>query len=258
MEIKDFTTRVKNIIRKSDAIIMLVDSRFPDNTGMPAITKMIKRSKKYLINVATKSDLISPHKRQKLKEKGLILTSAKQRFGKEELMIKLNNLAENKKKKMFVAVIGYPDVGKSSLINYLVGRKRVKTSPIAHTTKGQQYIKLNDMITLVDTPGIFEDKSLTSLGVKGGISPEQLSDATPVVLKIVKFLIKKGELERLKYYDFNIDICGIAHDTKNINNIVEELLLHVAKKRNLKLKGGGYNTNEAAKIIMRDFQRGRW
>lgn len=240
---------------------MLVDSRFPEEMSIPFIVKLLKKHRKPLLKVATKGDLITPKARKELEAKQFVVISSKKKKGRTKLMSVLTSFVEKKLKSwkkpenvVYVAIMGYPDVGKSSLINYITGRKKTKVSPIAHTTRGQQYIKLNQNIMLVDTPGIFGRENVTSLALKGAISPEQLSDAVPVVLKIILYLIKKNELNRLTYYGFKIN----TGNTVNAELIVEHLIKHVARKRNLKIKAGKYNTDEAAKIIMRDFQRGLW
>ncbi len=249
----DYQTKVKIAMKNSQAVIMLLDGRFPEDTKIKFIERAGVQFRKPIIYVATKADLISFDKRKLLKDKGYFLISSKTRRGRKELIDELEKIVKTRKgsRAFYFVIVGYPDVGKSSLINYLVGRKRVKVSPIANTTHGQQYIKLNEEIMLVDTPGIFEDNRVTFLGLRGGISPEQVSDAIPVVYKIIKLLISDDELDRLKYYDFKAG-------PKDVDEIIDPLLLQVAKKRNLKLKGGDYNLQEAAKILMRDFQRGKW
>lgn len=248
--------RVRNVLKMVDIVLMLIDARFPEDTKIPMVIREVKKRKKKLIFVVTKGDLVMPGEREKMRQKGYIVTSAKYMFGKKKLLNILNTMADKKGRKIYVGVVGYPDVGKSSFINYLVGRKKTKVSPIAHTTIGQQYIRLNDKVTLVDTPGIAEDKSLTSLAIKGGVSPEQVSDAIPIVRRIVNRMITTNKFNRIEeYYDFKPS----KEVTKeNIDDIVSELLLHIAKKRNLKIKGGEYNIDEAAKIMMREFQRGKW
>lgn len=244
-----FEKRVKKVMKTCDVVIMLVDSRMPDETRLPLLINLTKKMRRYLITVATKSDLISEEQQKILRNSGIITVSSKKRFGKEELLELLQSRVRNKR--IYVAIVGYPDVGKSSLINYLSGSKKARVSPIANTTRGQQFIRLSEEILLVDTPGVFDKDSLTSLAIKGAISPEQIADAVPVIVKIIKRLLKKDEISRLEYYSFKTK-------ESDIELIVEDLLEHVAKKRNLKLKGGEYNIDEAAKIIMRDYQRGVW
>ena len=139
---KGFFDRVYWIIENSDLLIEVVDSRFPEKTRNRKIEGFVKRKGKELIIVLNKSDLVSKNnadktKKEIQKEFPCVFISSTERQGTRRLRELI--LIKTKNKGNIVGVIGYPNTGKSSIINVLSGKK-VKTSVTSGFTRGQQII----------------------------------------------------------------------------------------------------------------------
>lgn len=123
-------------------------------------------------------------------------------FGKGALLSLLRQLARLRSDKQAVSVgfVGYPNVGKSSVINTLRTKKVCKTAPVPGETKVWQYITLMKRIFLIDCPGVVYNKNTDSesdIVLKGVVRVENLEDATEhvdMVLKRVKpeYLVSGG------------------------------------------------------------------
>lgn len=235
--------KVKNIIRESDAIIEVVDARDIQGTRNQAIEKIAKG--KRLVIAINKSDLIKGKKRPKIKTKfDYIFVSAKKRYGKKKLLELLTK--NTKKAKIKVGILGYPDVGKSSLINYLKGKKVVKVAFTPGVTKGKQYIRLTDRILLVDSPGVYPKKERKAgLVLKAAIDVDKIEDPESVAVKIIKQFFKDNPKKLFKFYK----IKGAEQAYR--------VLKQIAERRKLILKKGELNIYEASKIVIRDWQKGK-
>ncbi|GAG26248.1 unnamed protein product, partial [marine sediment metagenome] len=162
----------KKIVRNADVVLEVLDARFPNITR---ITRLEKMAKGKLILVINKVDLVSKNTLDKVKTEfknsKYVLVSSKN----SENIWKLIKLIKNKGK---VAVIGYPNTGKSTLINKLSSGGKARTSPESGFTHGKQLIAGKKGIMLMDTPGIvpFGDRDEVRLGLVSGISPSKLED----------------------------------------------------------------------------------
>jgi len=236
-----FWVVVKKIVKNSDVVLEVLDARFPNITR---ITRLEKMAKGKLILVINKADLISKTTRDKVrnefKNSKYILISSKNPKNIWELI----RLIKSKGK---VAVIGYPNTGKSTLINKLSKGGRARTSSESGFTKGKQLIVGKNGIMLMDTPGIvpFEDRDEIRLGLVSGISPAKLENPDLVANKLIHIFKKNNPLEFEEYYgvDMNLDSYSI--------------LLEIGKKRHMLLKKGEIDERRSAVSVLEDWHKGK-
>lgn len=243
---RSFGAVLKDVIEKSDIVLFVLDARFISNTRNFDIEHKILEKNKTLIHVINKCDLV--HKSILIKKKSSLINcifiSATKYHGLRMLYKKIQSLPiKNKNKKQIISVIGYPNVGKSSIINALSGRHGAKTSSIAGFTKGIQLINLKSSYQLLDTPGIIEryKKDINELVLIGAKSIDQIDDHEFAVEML------------FKNYHKNL----IAHyATKTILNF-DNWLIEIANNMNFKKKGDLPDTLRAAKKILVDWQSGK-
>ena len=146
-------------------------------------------------------------------------------------------------------VAGIPNVGKSTFINSFAGKAAAKTGNKPGVTKGNQWIRLNKQVELLDTPGIlwpkFEDQSVgLKLAFLGSINDEILNK-DELAAELCAFLLKA-------YPGLLAERYGIPEDRSP-----HELLEQVAIARSCLLKGGGYDVPRAARLLLEDFRSGK-
>jgi len=168
---------VERIIAESDVILEILDARAVGISRNEQLEKLIEKSGRPRIFVINKTDLVSRKDLEKdvdlLKQYGhgeVAYVSCKSRSTVKELLMKIKQMfakygkrvfTEGKHKKfreakadIVVGIVGYPNVGKSSIINALSFKKKVQVSSKAGTTHGIHWIRANDQIKLIDTPGV--------------------------------------------------------------------------------------------------------
>ncbi len=202
------------------------------------LERMVERSGKSLILVLNKADLAPERKVRefcKRLEKRCIPFSVKERRGTRKLRSAI--LSEEGERPVKVGVAGYPNVGKSSLINVLVGRKVASTSPVPGWTKGEQWIRSGSILFL-DTPGVLPgDQSESFLALANAFDPDLLKDPEGVALKILEMTDAA-------------EVYGLEKKGK-------PALKELAESRGKLLSGGRPNIDFAAKLVVRDLQRGK-
>jgi|TARA_Y100000310_G_scaffold318480_1_gene372631 hypothetical protein len=231
----------KKIVKDADIVLEVLDARFPNITRISRLEKM---AKKKLILVINKADLVSEKVLDKIKTEfknsKYVLVSSKN----SRNILELIKLIRNKGK---VAVIGYPNTGKSTLINKLSSGGRAKTSSESGFTKGKQLIAGKRGIMLMDTPGIvpFEDRDEVRLGLVSGISPSKLEDPDVVATKLISMFKKNNSLEFGKYYGVDMSLDSYS------------ILLEIGKKRHMLLKKGEIDERRAAVSVLEDWHKGK-
>ena len=251
-----FPKLVLDMIDRCEIILEIIDARFIDETRNPALEKLIKEKGKLLIYVLNKSDLVDiPQIKKKIQTLELspyALMSVTERRGSSELRkrikIEASKLASNFSK-INVGVIGYPNTGKSSLINLLTGKNSARTAPEAGFTKGIQKIKLDSSTYLLDTPGIIPDSrySMSDLGKMASQTKvsarnyDKIQEPDFVVHELIKQY--PGILE--KYY--NIDAKGDS----------EYLLEELGKKKKFLLSKNRVDIDRTARLILKEWQEGK-
>jgi ribosome biogenesis GTPase A len=217
------------VIRNSDIVIEVVDCRFPE-TRSRRLEELVRKNRKKLLIVLNKCDLL----KEPIKTKYLLF-SARTRRGKSKLLQKLNRLGGGK-----VGVIGFPNTGKSSLINAVAGRKAARTSPKAGFTKGPQYIRAAHNILFFDSPGVIPSKeSGETLSLIGAFDPDRVDS----VISFYKLLPKIKDQLRKKF--------------KSLPRDKEKILEKIAVELNMVRKGGEPDLERAARHVIRRWQRGK-
>lgn len=253
-KIMDFWKIFDNVIRESDILLEIVDARMPELTRNKRAENEIQRKGKTFILVLNKSDLITEEmKNDFLKNsdlKKVVFVSCKKRADIKALKKMISNLSRKTRyyDKIRVGVIGYPNTGKSSIINALTGRSAAKTSHIAGLTKGIQWISGKDNLLFLDSPGVIplDEKDEVEQAMMSVIDPIRLECPDLAAMKIIQLFLGNNKKSLEEFY-------GVKIETDDELDI----LLEIGRKRNFLCRGGEIDKVRTALTIIRDWQRGR-
>ena len=250
-------TELYKVLDCSDVVIQVLDARDPMGTRSKKVEEHLKKNAphKSMILVLNKVDLVPTWVTRRwvrvLSEEFPTLAfhaSVNKPFGKGSLIQLLRQFAllHQEKKQISVGIIGYPNVGKSSLINTLSGQKVSNVSPIPGETKVWQYVTLFKRIYLIDCPGVvYESKDSEADKVfKGVVRAEKLEEPERYVPDLLE-RVRHEYLERA----YNCD----PEDLRDANTFLSAL----CKKRGRLHKGGEPDKRTAAQSLMFDLQRGK-
>jgi ribosome biogenesis GTPase A len=152
-------------------------------------------------------------------------------------------------------VVGIPNVGKSTFINSFAGKAAAKTGNKPGVTKGNQWIRLNKNLELLDTPGIlwpkFEDQHVGLMLAFIGSINDEILDKQELALEMICFLAKEYP-ETLKER-YKLEMEGEVTDTMQ----AAEVLAQIAKVRGCLVKGGEPDYAKAANLLIDDFRSGK-
>jgi len=277
--IKPYWQNIRQMIKESDVVLHIVDARLIELSRNAQLEALIKEVKRPSILVVNKADLVSKRALEigmdKLREEGLkdivyvsnkrkntvrnLLGLVKQMFEKEgkrggeyrEPYDKYTPKAQRKhreaKGEIIIGVFGYPNVGKSSIINALIFKKKAKVSSKAGTTHGAHWIG-NAEIKFIDTPGVLplEYNDEVRLGLIGSRNPEKLKNTDVVAAKILEMFLEKNKRSLEKFYNIKVD------ESLNSYEIIEAIAL---TKGHLK-KGGVADESRTSTMIVKDWQQG--
>lgn len=247
-------------LKMVDLVIEVIDARIPISSRNPIIDDLVKNKKRIII--LNKSDLSDDKENNawaeffKLQGNLVMKLNCMSGSGVNQLFKLLNRLQEEKnegqirKKPLRMMIVGVPNVGKSSLINRMTGKKSAKTGDRPGVTKGKQWLTLTNGMQLLDTPGIlwpkFEDPLVgLNLAFCGSIKDEILDVAT-LALELIKVLQKDYPQflqERYKLEEIEED--GLA----NMENI--------AAKRGFLLPGKRIDYDRCGRTVLDEFRSGK-
>ncbi|NWS16243.1 NOG2 protein, partial [Pachyramphus minor] len=243
------------VIDSSDVVVQVLDARDPMGTRSPHVESYLKKEKhwKHLIFVLNKCDLVPTWATKRwvavLSQEYPTLAfhaSLTNPFGKGAFIQLLRQFGKlhSDKKQISVGFIGYPNVGKSSVINTLRSKKVCNVAPIAGETKVWQYITLMRRIFLIDCPGVVypSGDTETDIVLKGVVQVEKIKSPEDHISAVLERA--KAEYIRKTY---KID------SWKDTEDFLEKLAARTGKL----LKGGEPDLQTVSKMVLNDWQRGR-
>lgn len=243
-----------------DVVIEVLDARLPLSSKYLDVEKLIKDKPRVLI--FNKSDLADSSKIQFwldfYKDKLNVLTIATNSSLNNisqiiNLVVNLANPIMQKRKEkgllprpVRTMVIGLPNVGKSTIINRLTKSSKTKTGMKAGVTKMQQWVRINDKVELLDTPGIIppkmpEQEAAIKLACVSSVGEKAFDDEF-VASELLKILTKNYKTELFSYYKIEDDEISIEK---------------IALSRNWIIKGGNPDIVRASAYILNNFRDGK-
>ncbi|MFW9615834.1 ribosome biogenesis GTPase YlqF [Aquabacterium sp.] len=252
---KAISDRMKEI----DVVIELLDARLPGSSANPMLAQLTGTRRK--LKVLNKQDLADPARTEAWlawynAQEGTraIALDASDKAPAQRLIQACRDLVPNRggmDKPVRVLICGVPNVGKSTLMNTLVGKKAAKTGDEAGITRIEQRINLASDFYLFDTPGmlwpkISVERSGYHLAASGAVG-RNAYDEEEVALELLRSL--KGPYPDLLAARYKLDdVAAIPaqHD--------DELLELIARKRGAVMSGGRVNLTKAAEIVLNDYR----
>lgn len=251
-------------LKAVDVAAELLDARIPLSSANPMVEELL--SGKPRIVILNKADLADPGMTKAwesyYKRKGVAAVSMSCGNGKDKKkflrlikeaagpMLEKWKLRSLKTRSVRIMILGIPNVGKSTLINFISGTAAARTANTPGHTRGKQWVRLSQGLDLLDTPGVlwpkFEDQvSALRLAATGAIAGD-VFDADTVVPELMRVLARTApDALREKY-----GIEDVAADP-------QILLAQAGKRRGCILPGGAIDYARAQTMILNDFRSGK-
>ena len=260
--------KTKRLILESidliDIVYEVVDARIPYSSIVQEVDSLVKNKPRIII--MTKSDLcdkVETYKWiKKYEEQGqkVILMDLEHGFDikkiinvTNEIMSSINEKRLNKgliKRRTRVLILGIPNVGKSTLINRLVGRKAVNVGNTPGITKNLNWIRINDELELLDTPGILWPKLEQNKVAYNLASLTAIKEEILPLFQVVEYILKT----LYKYYPQTLkERYGLEQiDSDDITNTLDI----IGKRRGCLIKGGEIDYDKVYAVILNDIKSG--
>ncbi len=257
---------IAEAMKKVDLVFELVDARCPEASRNPILNELI--GSKPRIIVLNKADLAD----EKVNKKWIaeyksqnqiaILADSIKGFGVKEIVKSAYSLMEDKIKKqeakgmvggnIKAMIVGIPNVGKSTLINKIAGKQTASTGNKPGVTKKNQWIRLDEKLQLLDTPGVLWPKLDNEVYARHLSYVEAIKDEVveieEIAVQLADELAKSYKKELYERYKISDDFTY---------EMPYELLEEIGRKRGCLIKGGEIDYNKASNILVDEFRSGK-
>jgi len=251
-------------LKQVDAVCEIVDARIPAASRNPDIDAIC--GNKPRIVILNRMDLADPAATKRwaahFRDRGMaaVATDCKTKRGIGEFQPAVRGILKEKlerdaakgmKRPVRVMVVGIPNVGKSTLINQISGRKGAKAENRPGVTRGKQWVTVDSGFLLLDTPGIlwlkFDDPEVGLKLAYTGAVKEDVIDIEELACRLMELLYRR--YPQAIHDRYGIDL---PEDTPGY-----ELLMAAGKKRGFLLARGEIHTERMAKVLLDEYRSGK-
>ena len=254
MPMEKFWDIVEDVIENSDFVIEVIDARMPEMTRNMNAENLVESRGKKLIIVANKADFLSKEAMELYKNKigkiPFFFVSIRNRKGVTRLKWGLFKIIKkmSNNRMINIGVIGYPNTGKSSLINALCGRRAIAVGSKPGITRCHQLVKMSSNIMLIDTPGVIPltDGDETKQILMNTRDPSNAKRIDKAANEIVRIFLEQNRETFEEMYK-------VKTQGKSFGKIVNEIGL----SNNMLIKGGKADARRVYLRLINDWQKGK-
>ncbi len=260
-----------------DVVVELLDARIPVSSQNPDIKEIVGNKKKII--ALNKCDLSDENENKKwiqyFKNNGItaVLTDSNSGNGMNNIIREIQNIMKEELekqaekgrvgRKIRVLVLGIPNVGKSSFINRIAKKTSAQVGNKPGVTKQKQWIRVDDKIELLDTPGVlwpkFESQEVALNLAYTGTIKDDILEKVEVAFSLLRFLLdnyKSNVIERYKLVENDVNV-SLSNQNRAENENIYEIMQMIGKKRGAIVSGGDIDDEKVANIILDDFRTGK-
>ena len=259
-----------------DVVVEILDARIPVSSQNPDVKGYTKNKKKVVI--LNKADLADENETKKwvkyFESNGIpaVITDANSGKGINEFTRTVKDVAKDTLEKFAdkgrvgksirIMILGIPNVGKSSFINRITKKNTAQVGNKPGVTRQKQWIRIDDGIELMDTPGVlwpkFESQEVgLHLAFTGSIKDDIL-ERTEIAYELLRFLVKEylpNVIERYKLDENRVN--EILNSDEEENMKIVAIMDDIAKKRGAILSGGRIDYEKVSGILLDEFRSGK-
>lgn len=262
---------IQEDLKLIDVVIELLDARIPLASRNPDFDNIIRNKKRIVI--LNKSDLSNEVENQRwieyFKSKGIPAIAVDSNSGKgvnkvpkeiEKIMQDDIQKMQEKgivRKTIRVMILGIPNVGKSSFINRISKKTTMEVANRPGVTRQKQWIRIDNQIELLDTPGVlwpkFDEETGLKLAYTGSIKDDIL-DRVDIAYNLTKILVNKHRKLLQERYKISDEEFETLREEENYSL---EFMYAIGRKRGALISGGEVDLERVSRIILDDFRSGR-
>ena len=257
---------ISEAVKQVDVVIEIIDARIPISSRNPILNEII--GDKPRVIVLNKADLADNEQNQKwiqsFKKDNQIAVIADSNHGKgikdatdaayKLMQDKINKQVEKGRTGVTIKamIVGIPNVGKSTFINKVAGKQTAEVSNKPGVTRKNQWVRLNDKIQLLDTPGVlwpkFEDQIVARHLAYIGTIKDDIMDIEELALRLIEELLETHKDSLYARYK-------IADDFEY--DMSYEVMDEIGRKRGCLVRGGEVDYTKVANIVLDEFRSGK-
>ena len=249
---------IEDLVKDIDLIVEILDARLPQSSANPVLQEL--RGRRPFVRVLNKEDLADPAVTKAWKayfeqEEGVkaLPLSAKTRAASSSLQKLCRSLVPKRCKPgrpLRIMIVGIPNVGKSTLINTLAGKKMARVGDKPAITTCKQQIDLRNGIFLYDTPGLLwphlEDQDAAQRLATSGAISKNAYDQAEIALFALAWLVDAYP-HRLKE----------RYKLEDLSGETADLLARIGSKRGCLVAGGEVDLHRASDLLLQDLRGGK-